>query len=141
MTLYLLYHKRWVDDVFYDTKIIGIYSSHQRATDAIERYSYIPGFSEFNTGFYIDSFDVLCGRKSNSNKKNSIVYLLEGVCLIDSDEMIVSYDIYSNIIAAIWACVVKKLRRNKQPSKKFYIDRYFIDEDHWKEGFIVIDNP
>ena len=140
MKLYLLYHIRWIDDNFYDTKIIGIYSSYEKATNTINRYLHLPGFSEFHTGFHIDSFDILVQKIPIGNKKNDMVYLLEGVCFVDLDELVVSYGIYLNRIAALWASIVKKIRRNKQDVKKFYIEKYIIDEDNWKEGFVVMEN-
>lgn len=133
MKLYLLYHIRWIDDNFYDTKMIGIYSSYKNASDTINRYLHLPGFSEFHAGFHIDSHNIA------RSIKNGTVYLLEGVSLVDFDEIDVSYDIYTNKIAAVLAFVIRKIRRNKQEAKKFYIDKYIIDEDNWKEGFIVVE--
>lgn len=59
---------------------------------------------------------------------------------MDFDEIAVSYEIYSRKIVAVWASIVRKIQRNKQDAKKFYIDKYIIDEDNWKEGFIVLEN-
>ena len=44
MTLYLLDHRHWIDDEYYDTKLIGILSSNSYALEVIERYSQLPGF-------------------------------------------------------------------------------------------------
>ena len=44
MTLYLLDHRHWIESEYYDTKLIGILSSHSYALEVIERYSQLPGF-------------------------------------------------------------------------------------------------
>jgi hypothetical protein len=53
MTLFLVYHRRWIDDYFYDSKTIGVYSSYEKAMETIAQYTQIIGFSDFVNGFNI----------------------------------------------------------------------------------------
>ena len=138
MMLHLLYHRRWIDDDYYDTKLIGIYSSYEKASNTISKYLSLPGFSAFPTGFHIDSFDVSTQGKHIGIGKENTVYLLTGVCLVDIDEITVSFGIYPNKITAILASIIKSIQKDKRIGEKFYIDRCVIDEDDWKEGFVIL---
>ncbi len=131
LKLYLLYHNRWIDDKFYDTKTIGVYSSYEKASDTIERYSHLSGFSEFSDGFHLDSFDIT----KRGVLKNGMVYLSENISFLGADEIIAGYNIYSNKISAVWNSMLMKKQKGY---KKFYIVKYKIDEDNWSEGFTVM---
>lgn len=76
----------------------------------------------FSTGFYIDSFDISPKGKPIVIKKKNMVYLLTGVCLVDTDEITVSFGIYPNKIAAILASIIKSIQKNKRIGEKFYVD-------------------
>ena len=51
--LFLLHHVREVDDDSDDVKLIGIYSSEEKALDALKLVKQQPGFSSFPDGFEI----------------------------------------------------------------------------------------
>lgn len=51
-TVYLLYHIHEADE-FEDSKLIGIYSSHELAEEAKERVKNKPGFIDFPDEFSI----------------------------------------------------------------------------------------
>ena len=54
---FLLQHSYELDDCD-ETKVIGIYSSRDRAEQAIERLRNQPGFSERPNNFYVDAYPV-----------------------------------------------------------------------------------
>ena len=51
--VYLLYHIYNDDDDDVETKLIGVYSSQNLATEAIDRLKSKPGFSTYPSGFQI----------------------------------------------------------------------------------------
>jgi len=57
-TLFVVFHVRNVDVESDTIKLIGIYSSKKKATDAVTRYQQKPGFSEHPIGFSIDEYHV-----------------------------------------------------------------------------------
>lgn len=60
MTVFLLQHSYLLDsdsDV-YETKILGVYSSEELATNAILRYRKLDGFKLHPDDFYIDKYEI-----------------------------------------------------------------------------------
>ena len=62
--VYLLTHSRCVelceqDGNIYDTKVLGIYSSHKKAIDAIAFFSQQVGFRDFKDDFHIQKKKIL----------------------------------------------------------------------------------
>ena len=57
MPVYVLQHAYELDD-HEDVKLIGVYSSEQRARDAIDRLKDAPGFAEHREGFCIDAYEL-----------------------------------------------------------------------------------
>lgn len=57
ITLYLLQHS-YSAGCEEDTKIIGIYSSVEKAEAVIQRYKQLPGFMDYPGDFYIDPYCV-----------------------------------------------------------------------------------
>ncbi|HHX58141.1 MAG TPA: hypothetical protein GX710_09010 [Clostridiales bacterium] len=63
--VYLVQHSRPIvndeynesDDV-YDTKIIGIYSTKEKANIVIKRYKTLEGFCDYPNNFYIDKYNI-----------------------------------------------------------------------------------
>jgi hypothetical protein len=55
-TLFVVFHEHDTDVQPDTSKLIGIYSSQERATDAVARYQQKPGFSEHPFGFSIDEY-------------------------------------------------------------------------------------
>jgi hypothetical protein len=53
MIVYMLYHSRDLDDLENNLKLIGIYTSEEKAKNAIERVGGQPGFRDFPNGFQI----------------------------------------------------------------------------------------
>ena len=135
MTLYLLDHRNWIDDEYYDTKLIGIYSSHSAAVDTIEKYSLIPGFCDFKNDFHIEPLEI-----NLTSLKKCDVYLLTRTQVIDDDdEITISYQIYSNGFIAKLSCIIKNLLSHGKIKYKFYVDKCRIDQGDWAEGFVVIE--
>ncbi|EGL14922.1 MULTISPECIES: hypothetical protein [unclassified Paenibacillus] len=57
LTVFLLQHSyEW--NQIESTKVIGIYSSKDKADAVIEKYKELPGFKEFPDDFYIDAYQV-----------------------------------------------------------------------------------
>lgn len=58
--VYLLQHSYLIDDESdtYETKIIGIYSTEQKAMDVVESYKNKEGFKNYPQDFYIDKYKI-----------------------------------------------------------------------------------
>lgn len=137
MTLYLLDHRNWIDDEYYDTKLIGIYSSFSVASGTIERYSQLPGFCDFKNDFNIEPLEISL---KYLKKKESVVYLLTKTQMLDDDdEITVSYRICSNGFFAKLLCKIKNILPQRKIKYKFYADKCRIDHDDWAEGFVIIE--
>lgn len=133
MLLYLLDHRRWIDSDYYDTKFIGIYSSHSNVAHTIERYSQLPGFCDFKSDFHIESFKVNIDKQPSQMN----VYLLTTTRILDEDEITVSYCIYSNVFLAKLMWAYKSITSHTRNKQKFYVEKYCIDKDNWSEGFVI----
>ncbi len=140
MTLYLIDHRHWIDDEYYDTKLIGTYSSNTNVLTTIEKYSQLSGFCDFKDGFHVETFEVQMTQKKLDK---GIVYLLTNTQMIDEyDNITISYRICLNkfvsrilwIIKSIKSCTKKKNKRNK-----FYVNESRINESDWREGFVTIE--
>jgi len=57
MNLYVLHHAHDLEAEI-DVKLIGIYSSEQKAEEAKLRALVLPGFSEYPDGFHIDRYEL-----------------------------------------------------------------------------------
>lgn len=55
--VYLLQHSYEQNDIE-ETKIIGIFSSKEKALEVIERYKILSGFKEYPNDFYIDEYQI-----------------------------------------------------------------------------------
>ena len=56
--VFLLQHSYEIGEIE-ETKIIGIYSSREKAEQVIEKYKKLPGFKEYPDTFYIDEYDTM----------------------------------------------------------------------------------
>jgi hypothetical protein len=56
--VYVLQHAHPLEDGEDEVKFIGVYSSRENAQAAIVRLSKTPGFSDEQTGFHIDEYQV-----------------------------------------------------------------------------------
>lgn len=54
-TVFLLQHSYEVNEIEY-TKVIGIYSTRNKAQEVISTYKELPGFKEYPEDFYIDEY-------------------------------------------------------------------------------------
>ena len=123
-----------MDNEYYDTKFIGIYSSRYNALCAIEKFSKLPGFCDFKTGFHIETVKV----KLNYRKlKKGIVYLLTVTKALDKDEITILYFVCSNIIFAMFLWIVKSITLFAK-HQKIYVEKYNVNKDNWTEGFVTI---
>jgi hypothetical protein len=57
MTVYLLWHAHDLDEEI-DVKLLGVYSSEERAAAARAQAKTLPGFRENLAGFHIDGYEV-----------------------------------------------------------------------------------
>jgi len=57
-SVYLLWHTRKDDEYGDDAKLVGVYSSDESATAAIERKKGFPGFRDHPAGFEISRYEV-----------------------------------------------------------------------------------
>ena len=55
--VYLLQHSYEIEE-FDETKIIGIYSTKEKAKEVIEKYNTLPGFKDYPNDFYIDKYEL-----------------------------------------------------------------------------------
>lgn len=55
-SVFVLQHAHEMADGTEDVKFIGVYSSRQKAREAVTRLSRVPGFSEAPDGFHIDEY-------------------------------------------------------------------------------------
>jgi homoserine kinase type II len=58
MNVYVLQHVHSREDAEEDVKFIGVYSSRENAEAAIKRLSQAPGFSDSQSGFHIDEYQI-----------------------------------------------------------------------------------
>ncbi len=56
--VYVLYHTYVLPDGEEEQKQLGVYSTHQKAEDVIEKYKLLPGFKDSPEGFLIDKTEV-----------------------------------------------------------------------------------
>jgi predicted nucleotidyltransferase component of viral defense system len=54
----MLEHERGLGDDVFETKVIGIYSSEEKAAEAIARLKVEEGFRDFLDGFEVYSFEL-----------------------------------------------------------------------------------
>lgn len=134
MILYLLDHRHWIDNEYYDTKFIGAYSSQANALCTIEKYSQLPGFCDFKNGFYIQTVKI---NSKNRKPKKGVVYLLTITKVLGEDEITVSYRACLNLIFAKLLWIVRSIMSCGK-HQKIYVEKHNIDEDNWCEGFVTI---
>ncbi len=130
--VYILYHNRWIDEYYYDTKMIGIYSSKKKVQKIINKYLTLPGFSDYPNGFNLK----FCQIRSKRIKNNT-VYLLTGARFVDDDELSNYFGVYTNRLLPMLISL-KNMLDKKSISQKYYIDKYRLDENHWEEGFVIL---
>ena len=58
MDVFVVQHVHELDDESHDVKLIGVYSSPEAASSAVERLSLLPGFCDTPDGFHIDRYGV-----------------------------------------------------------------------------------
>ena len=137
MKCYLMYHIHVFEDETKDYKIIGVFTSYDKALDVKEKYSSeLPGFKDYPSGFCIEEFEVV----GLDVAKQRTVYVIFTYIYKDGEEEELS---------------VIKIVRNKKEFKKFIKkykskykikkNQYFEYEEHnlnekcWQEGFITYD--
>jgi hypothetical protein len=57
-TVFVLQHVHELDDGAEDVKFIGVYSSREKAQEAVTRLTRLPGFVDDPEGFHIDEYRV-----------------------------------------------------------------------------------
>jgi hypothetical protein len=56
--VYVLHHVNEFDDGHEDIKIIGVYSTEEKASEALEARKNLPGFRDNIAGFSIDEYTI-----------------------------------------------------------------------------------
>ena len=135
MMLYLLDHKHWIDDEYYDTKFIGVFSSHTLVSKTIDKYNNLPGFCNFTSGFHIESVAISLKTKHFDSK---MVYILTTTQILDDDEITVSYCVYSSFFSAKLAQIMKSIVSYRKKRLKYYVSKHCINQPEWTEGFDII---
>ena len=137
MKCYLMYHIHVFEDETKDYKIIGVFTSYDKALDVKGKYSSeLVGFKDYPSGFCIEEFEVV----GLDVAKQRTVYVIFTYIYKDGEEEELS---------------VIKIVRNKKEFKKFIKkykskykikkNQYFEYEEHnlnekcWQEGFIAYD--
>lgn len=137
MKCYLMYHIHVFEDETKDYKIIGVFTSYDKALDVKGKYSSeLVGFKDYPRGFCIEEFEVV----GLDVAKQRTVYVIFTYIYKDGEEEELS---------------VIKIVRNKKEFKKFIKkykskykikkNQYFEYEEHnlnekcWQEGFITYD--
>ena len=133
--MFLLYHTRQIDEDYYDSKVIGIYTTEEKVYSVIEKFKTLPGFSQHIDGFYVCNFP----KVDRYIKRNKYVYLLIGEKAVDeTDSNTMFYDLFSNKFNALISLLSKKCICFKH-KYHYTIGRYTVDEDNWQEGFETFD--
>ena len=57
-SVYVVQHVHSQDDGTEDVKFIGVYSSREKAQEAVARLTRLPGFSDAPDGFQVDEYRV-----------------------------------------------------------------------------------
>jgi homoserine kinase type II len=55
-SVFVLQHVHSLDDGAEDVKFIGVYSSREKAQEAVARLAGLPGFADAPDGFHIDEY-------------------------------------------------------------------------------------
>lgn len=58
MKVYVVQHVRDEDSPDEDVKLIGVYSSEEKARQAVTRLTPLSGFRDFPNGFYIGGYEL-----------------------------------------------------------------------------------
>lgn len=56
-SVFILQHSYEIDESE-QTKIIGIYSTRDKANAAVEKFKTLPGFRDYPESFYIDEYEI-----------------------------------------------------------------------------------
>lgn len=143
----MLVHSRDIEEDANETKIIGIYSTLGRANKTIEKYKSIEGFRDYPDDFYVKKFEVLPDDKKRKIKNNTLYYLRHEYSVDDKYDFVTAIGVYYSYKDA------QKERRKlkKKPEYKNYLGglyppdgfaiwKYVLDEDYWKDGFVLWDS-
>ena len=57
VSVFLLQHSYEIDEID-ETKVIGIYTSREKAEIAVEKYKNLPGFNDYPNSFIIDHYEL-----------------------------------------------------------------------------------
>lgn len=57
-SVFVLQHVHTQDDGTEDVKFIGVYSSREKAQEAVKRLTRLPGFADEPDGFHIDEYRI-----------------------------------------------------------------------------------
>jgi hypothetical protein len=57
-SVFLLLHERKKDLDNEDIKIIGIYSTKEKAEKTVDKYKKLPGFKDYPDSFYLPEFEI-----------------------------------------------------------------------------------
>jgi len=141
MVVYLLEHSTVVEKGVKSSFIIGVYSSKEIAKQKISKYKKIDGFKDFPDNFYITSFRVVSS-KNNPSELDKPIFFLQHEYSIGDYDYITYIDMYFDYCKALDRIEhLKKKRKYKKCTNGLYspdgfvVDKYFLNQDNWEEGF------
>ena len=135
MYVYKLKHVRAVDEECVATKMIGYFSSKEKAEEVIESLIQQEGFCD-----YPDDFVIIKCEITGKIKDNKIYHLTHSYALDDEVDVINDFGEFSSMLAAVrerkeW---LKQDEDMKKHPNGFCFDCYEIDTDiNWEEGFFT----
>ena len=145
MFVFLLKHIRSFEYEPCCEKVIGIYTSKERAEEEAEVYKSLPGFRDFSNGFVIKRYELI--RRDYDSTVNAEVYFLQHEYSVTCQEEV--FDISTDI--GIFQnkedanCAMTQLKNNivflnrgeglYSDDSGFCISMYHLNESDWIEGF------
>lgn len=135
MKCYVIYHIHIFEDGNEDYKIIGIFSSYDKALEVKEKCSSeLPGFKDFPEGFCIEEFEVT---GLDMAKQRTVYVIFTYIYKNGEEEELSVIKIVKNQEES--KKFIKKYKSKNKIKKNQYFDyeKYNLDEKCWQEGFIT----
>lgn len=133
--IYKLTHKRKLNvDDSYDTKLLGFYSSEDKARAVMELYKAFEGFRDFPDGFVIDDYEI-----DKKLRNGASLYFVQYAIDEEADyETVHELGVYCTRGKAQSAMDAFKLAEFYMEGKgNFYIQKYKMDQNYWDGGFFI----
>lgn len=134
--VYILTHnyKIGIKMEYIESKLIGIFSSNEKAKEVIKKYKFLPGFNQFSVKcFHIEQYLINVNHKT----KFDSVFILEHSYEIGDYDVCTTVGVY---LTKEEAEEVLEQCKNKEEFREhsidcFYIGNHKLDKCEWEEGF------